>query len=72
MTNSLHRTTIVRKSNFPTMHAILIRVRTKYQITIPVAIRKAMKLRVGDWLEVTFEKGMIVFKPKRMVDRKKN
>ena len=48
--------------------ANLIRVKDKFQITIPVALRTATALQLGDYLEATqFEDG-ILFKPKRMAD----
>ena len=46
----------------------LIRVKDKFQITIPVALRTATALQLGDYLEATqFEDG-IFFRPKRMTD----
>jgi bifunctional DNA-binding transcriptional regulator/antitoxin component of YhaV-PrlF toxin-antitoxin module len=46
--------------------ANLIRVKDKFQITIPVALRTATALQLGDYLEATqFEDG-ILFRPKRM------
>ena len=46
----------------------LIRVKDKFQITIPVALRTATDLQLGDYLEATqFEDG-ILFRPKRMAD----
>jgi bifunctional DNA-binding transcriptional regulator/antitoxin component of YhaV-PrlF toxin-antitoxin module len=48
--------------------ANLIRVKDKFQITIPVALRTAAALQLGDYLEATqFEDG-ILFRPKRMAD----
>jgi bifunctional DNA-binding transcriptional regulator/antitoxin component of YhaV-PrlF toxin-antitoxin module len=48
--------------------ANLIRVKDKFQITIPVALRTATALQLGDYLEATqFEDG-ILFRPKRMAD----
>ena len=58
-------------SNFLTIGLImanLIRVKDKFQITIPVALRTATDLQLGDYLEATqFEDG-ILFRPKRMAD----
>lgn len=38
----------------------LVRVKSKFQITIPVSLRKAAGLKVGDMLDITFENGHIV------------
>ena len=38
----------------------LVTIKNKYQIVIPLAIRKAAGLKVGDILDVTFEKGKII------------
>jgi len=40
----------------------LVRVKSKFQITIPVALRKAAGLKVGDMLDITFENGHIVLR----------
>lgn len=47
----------------------MIKVKEKFQVTIPNAIRKEAELAVGDYLEVVIEGGTIVLKPKAMVDR---
>jgi bifunctional DNA-binding transcriptional regulator/antitoxin component of YhaV-PrlF toxin-antitoxin module len=45
--------------------ANLIRVKDKFQITIPVALRAAVSVKLGDYLEATpFEDG-ILFRPQR-------
>lgn len=45
--------------------ANLIRVKDKFQITIPVALRTAAAVELGDYLEATaFEDG-ILFRPQR-------
>lgn len=52
--------------------ADLVRVKEKFQITIPVALRKSIEVRTGDYLEASaFEDG-ILFRPKRMVDAAKS
>ena len=47
----------------------MIKVKEKFQVTIPNAIRKEADLAVGDYLEVVIEGSTIVLKPKAMVDR---
>lgn len=48
--------------------ADLIRVKDKFQITIPVSLRKAVDVHMGDYLEVTAVDGGILLRPKKMVD----
>jgi AbrB family looped-hinge helix DNA binding protein len=61
---------------FPPLHyrgAItlpLVKVKDKFQITIPAEVRDEMRLSVGDILEATVEDNVIVLKPKVVVDRK--
>ncbi len=43
----------------------LVKVRQNYQITIPVAVRKSMK--VGDYLDVEKKDGELVLRPVKMV-----
>ena len=62
---------IVRKSNFPTMQTQLVRIKTKYQVTLPLSIQRAAKLRIGDLLEAKVEKGKVTLVPKRVVDKHK-
>ena len=38
----------------------LVRVKSKFQITIPVSLRQAAGLKVGDILDITFENGHVV------------
>jgi AbrB family looped-hinge helix DNA binding protein len=48
--------------------ANLIRVKDKFQITIPVALRTATALQLGDYLEATqFEDG-ILLRPQRVAN----
>lgn len=47
----------------------MIKVKEKFQVTIPNAIRKEAGLEVGDFLEAVIEGNTIVLKPKAMVDR---
>lgn len=46
----------------------LIRVKEKYQVTIPVSIRKELHLEQGSMLEAVVVHGAIVLKPKVVVD----
>jgi AbrB family looped-hinge helix DNA binding protein len=48
----------------------LVRVKEKFQVTIPMELREALHLTVGDLLEATIENETIVLKPKTMVDRR--
>jgi AbrB family looped-hinge helix DNA binding protein len=47
----------------------LVKVKEKFQITLPVELREALHLAVGDLLEATIEDNVIVLKPKDVVDR---
>ena len=47
----------------------LVKVKEKFQITLPVELRKALHLDVGDILEATVERDKIVLKPKTVIDR---
>lgn len=46
-----------------------VKVKEKFQVTIPVELREALHLSVGDILEATVEHNEIVLKPKMVVDR---
>lgn len=48
----------------------LVRVKEKFQVTIPTELREALHLAVGDILEATVEEETIVLKPKAVVDRR--
>ena len=47
----------------------LVKVKEKFQITLPVELRKVLHLAVGDLLEATIQGQTIVLKPKDVVDR---
>ena len=47
----------------------LVKVKTKYQVTLPNALRRQAGLNVGDVLEAKVEKGRITLTPKSLVDR---
>jgi bifunctional DNA-binding transcriptional regulator/antitoxin component of YhaV-PrlF toxin-antitoxin module len=47
----------------------LVAVKNKFQIVIPRAVREAVGVEVGDFLEAKAEAGKITFTPKSVVDR---
>ena len=46
-----------------------VRVKQKYQVTIPTSVRKAMNIHEGDTLEAKVEEGRIVLVPQVVSDR---
>jgi AbrB family looped-hinge helix DNA binding protein len=47
----------------------LVTVKDKFQVTIPSRVRDQLPVAVGDVLEATVEAGVIVLRPKAVVDR---
>ncbi len=47
----------------------LVRIKQKFQVTIPDHVRKQAGLEVGDLLEATAKGNVITLKPKAVVDR---
>ena len=47
----------------------LVAVKNKFQVVIPRKIRERIRLRVGDLLEASVERGKITLSPKTVVDR---
>ena len=47
----------------------LVKVKQKFQITIPETVRKEIRLQEGDLLEATAKKNTIVLTPKAVVNR---
>jgi|SRR6516165_10781782 AbrB family looped-hinge helix DNA binding protein len=47
----------------------LVKVKEKFQITLPAELREVLHLAVGDLLEATIEDNVIVLKPKIVIDR---
>ncbi len=47
----------------------LIRVKDKYQLTLPAELREESGLKVGDIVDAKWEHGKIVLTPKSVVDR---
>jgi len=47
----------------------LVRIKTKFQVTLPTALRNQMGVKVGDLLEAKVEKGKMTLIPKTVIDR---
>ncbi len=47
----------------------LVRIKQKFQVTIPDHVRKQVGLEVGDFMEATAKGNVILLKPKTVVDR---
>ncbi len=47
----------------------LVKVKHKFQVTIPTEIRSKIHLEEGDLLEMNVQDNIIVLKPKAVVDR---
>ncbi len=47
----------------------LVKVREKYQVTLPAAVRRKAGIAVGDLLEAQVKGTKITLTPKRIVDR---
>lgn len=48
----------------------LVKVKTKYQITIPPRVRKSLQLEEGDLLEIIQKGSSILLTPKTLVDKR--
>ncbi len=48
----------------------LVKVKNKFQITIPTKVRDEVHIKEGDFLEIEAQGETIVIKPKEIVDRK--
>ena len=46
-----------------------VTVKKKYQVVIPVGVRRKLGIEVGDLLEAKSERGKITFTPKSVIDR---
>lgn len=51
--------------NLTTAKPELIRVKERFQVTIPAAVRRQMKIAEGDFVEMRFVDGEIRIKPRR-------
>jgi len=47
----------------------LVSVKNKYQVVIPLSVRKKIGIKVGDLLEASARRGSISFTPKSVIDR---
>ncbi|MBI4120216.1 MAG: AbrB/MazE/SpoVT family DNA-binding domain-containing protein [Parcubacteria group bacterium] len=47
----------------------LVKIKTKYQVTLPASLREQMGVDVGDILEAKVEEGKITMPPKSLIDR---
>lgn len=45
----------------------LVKVKKNYQITIPQALRRQMRLAVGDYVEIELQEGTLVLRPVKVV-----
>jgi AbrB family looped-hinge helix DNA binding protein len=48
----------------------LVKVRYKFQVTLPQDVRDELRLEEGNFLEASVENHAIVLKPKAVVDRR--
>lgn len=47
----------------------LIKVKTKFQLTLPTRVRRAMGVDVGDFFEARIQNRTIVLSPKSVIDK---
>jgi len=47
----------------------IVKVKNKYQVTLPASVRKQVKLEVGDVLEAEVKGGKITLTPKVIIER---
>jgi len=47
----------------------LLQLRRHSQITLPASIRKTLNLKEGDYLEAEAENGVVILKPKELIDK---
>jgi len=52
-----------------TLRPSLVRVKAKFQVTLPTAVRKRARLRVGDLLEAKVEGNKVSLSPVAIVER---
>ena len=45
----------------------VVKVKTKYQVTLPTGVRQRVGLKVGDLLEAKVERGKITLTPKAVI-----
>ncbi len=49
----------------------LVRIKDKYQVTLPARLREQIHLRAGDYLEASIHEDGILLRPRRWVDTPK-
>lgn len=47
----------------------LVKIKTKYQVTLPTELRLQARLNIGDLLDAQVKAGKIVLSPKSVIDR---
>jgi len=48
----------------------IVKVKDKYQVTIPMAVREQAGIEIGDIMEAKAEKGKITLTPKSLLDKR--
>lgn len=48
----------------------IVKVRKRWQLTIPEEVRQELGLEVGDLVEMTIKNGEAVITPKRLIDKR--
>jgi len=48
----------------------VVKVKDKFQVTLPASLRKRAGVEIGDFLEARVERGRITLTPKSLVDRR--
>jgi AbrB family looped-hinge helix DNA binding protein len=51
---------------------MVMQIRRNFQITLPLAIRKRLGLRIGDLLETVLKEDKIIIIPKKTIDAKQS
>ena len=54
-----------------TMMGDLVRIKEKYQVTIPAKLRELVPVHTGDYLEASVYQDGILLRPKRVIDTPK-
>lgn len=49
--------------------AVLTKVTRQGQITLPAAVRRALQIEEGDYIEVSIANDSVLLTPKRLIDR---
>jgi AbrB family looped-hinge helix DNA binding protein len=47
----------------------VVRIKNKYQVTLPKAARQALGMEIGDFLEAHVEKGKVTLTPRTLLDK---